>query len=136
MKDKEGYFGLFFFDIDDFSQVNNTYGHEMGDKVLYEVAQSVRWAVRQSDIVCRWGGEEFVGICGFHEESGLDKIGKKIKETVADIRFEHNGVSFSVTASVGVTLIRPDDSVASLIQRADSLMYHSKKNGKNRYTVG
>ncbi|MDR1542656.1 MAG: sensor domain-containing diguanylate cyclase [Clostridiales bacterium] len=127
---------LFFFDIDNFSKFNNTYGHDVGDKVLSEVSGALQRSLRKPDIVCRWGGEEFVGLCQIRQESSLPMIGQKVQKIIENTIIDVDRNVLSVTASVGVTLVTKEDTVETAVQRADGLMYQSKKNGKNRYTAG
>ncbi len=129
-------FGLIFFDIDHFKKFNDDFGHDAGDRVLKMVAETVRSNVRAFDHVVRWGGEEFVVISINVDEEKLKSIAEKIRELVGHSFFEFDGQNHSVTVSVGGTICRKDDTVDSIVKRADELMYESKKNGRNMVTIG
>ncbi len=128
--------GLLFIDIDHFKQVNDTFGHDMGDKVLQMVADTLRLNLRGSDIVGRWGGEEFVVLVQGVTAPGLAGVAQKLRALTERGVMDHNGQSICVTISIGATLLRDDDSVATVIKRADTLMYESKTAGRNRVTCG
>ncbi len=127
-------FGLLFIDIDHFKQVNDNYGHAAGDRVLQVVAQTLMSAVRPFDIFGRWGGEEFIGLVRNINLPQLVEIGNRMRLLIARSAAEIDHQTLTVTASMGATQVRTDDTVGSLIQRADSLMYRSKQTGRNRLT--
>ncbi len=130
-------FGIIFFDIDNFKSVNDTYGHAAGDKVLAMTARTLLYNVRSFDLVGRWGGEEFVVTVRANDFESLRKLASKLWRLIgSSVLHEDNGVVLAATVSVGATLILPADTVESLVARADSLMYASKRGGKNRVTVG
>jgi diguanylate cyclase (GGDEF)-like protein/PAS domain S-box-containing protein len=129
-------FGLLFIDIDNFKRVNDTYGHETGDRVLLMVANTLRSNLRQTDTSVRWGGEEFIILIEAHTAGIVLSIAEKLRNLIANSQFLQDENSIRVTASFGATLVRPSDSPESLIGRADQLMYQSKANGKNLVTSG
>lgn len=124
-------FCIVFLDIDNFGAFNNKYGHDMGDNILKSVTRSITRSTRESDLFCRWGGEEFVGAYEIKNDYDATLIAEKTRVLIAGSQVMHDGENLSVTASVGVTVAREDDTVESLIKRADDLMYQSKKKGKN-----
>lgn len=128
-------FGIAFIDVDNFKKVNDTYGHDMGDKVLKMLSCTYTNSLRKSDIVGRWGGEEFIVIFVGIDEKRLPIITEKIRMLAekSSIRMDND---LKVTISIGATMIKKDDTIGTLIKRADELMYHSKKKGKNRVTIG
>ena len=126
---------LSFFNIDNFGDFNNTYGHDAGDEVLHRIAWSLEACFRKTDIFCRWGGEEFACLHDFYSISDLAGIGKKLQKTIAAVEIDWYGDVLNVTASVGVTEIKDDDTAESVIRRVNALMRQSKQNGKNQYTV-
>lgn len=128
-------FCVVFGDIDHFSVFNNTYGHEVGDKVLIAVADSIRYTLRSSDMWGRWGGEEFLGIFTVNNDKEARAVGEKMRVLVAGTQVPHEGESLSVTMSLGVTMARRDDTIDSIVARADEAMYQSKTGGRNRVTV-
>ncbi len=127
-------FGVLFLDIDHFKQLNDIYGHEAGDQVLKTVAETLRSSSRPFDVFGRWGGEEIVGIIKNVSAESLNAIGNRYRVLIEKSNIFIQGKSLSVTVSIGATLIRPEDTVTSIIDRADRLMYQSKKNGRNRLT--
>jgi diguanylate cyclase (GGDEF)-like protein len=129
--------GLLFIDVDHFKSLNDTYGHNVGDDVLRMVARTIRYAVRATDIVGRWGGEEFIVI--LHDLQDAEAIcipAEKIRVLVECSQLNHNGNLLSVTVSIGGTVLHPGDTPESIVQRADQFMYQSKKSGRNRVSVG
>lgn len=129
--------GVLFMDIDHFKKVNDTYGHDAGDKVLCMVANTLRHALRASDTIGRWGGEEFVAILhDIFDERMLFKAAEKARTLIEASRLDMEGRSLSVTISTGATRPYSNDTPESIIRRADGLMYRSKQAGRNRVTIG
>lgn len=125
-------FGILFLDVDDFKRINDRHGHYIGDAVLIKMAQLFRKAVAEHGQIGRWGGEEFVGICWGECRRSLLDAASQIHVMLRDTNFyTAEGKAFSVTVSIGTTAARTDDSVESLVARADALMYIGKGNGKN-----
>ncbi len=120
---------ILMFDIDKFKDVNDTYGHQSGDKVLIEMARIINSNLRSTDIVARWGGEEFIIIapgCGLEQGRQLaDVLRLKLEQTTFS-------VPRKVTASFGVAVFRADDTEISLTNRADGALYRAKEKGRNR----
>jgi len=129
-------FGLLYFDIDLFKRVNDTYGHDAGDRVLKVVAQTAQAGVRSFDIVSRWGGEEFTAIVENTDGQALLAVAEKLRRLVENTPLALVGDTIVTTVSVGATLGAPHDSIESLVKRADELMYESKERGRNRVTLG
>lgn len=129
--------GLLFMDIDHFKRVNDSYGHAVGDLALCMVANTIRHALRTTDTVGRWGGEEFVVILyDIYDENTLQATAEKIRSLIQTSRLDTGNDSLAVTASIGATRLYSDDTPESLIRRADGLMYRSKQAGGNRVTAG
>jgi diguanylate cyclase (GGDEF)-like protein/PAS domain S-box-containing protein len=128
-------FGLLYMDLDHFKDINDTFGHEVGDLVLKAVAQTVVTNVRPFDLFGRWGGEEFISIMRNVDKDSLFHVGDRLRMLVeaGDVVIENKKVN--VTVSLGGTMARPDDTVERLVNRADRLMFRSKAAGKNRLTV-
>jgi len=126
-------------DIDFFKRYNDTYGHSEGDACLKTVAEAIAGCLfRADDFVARYGGEEFAVILPNTDESGARFVANKILEAVraCDIPHEKNEVAGYVTISIGVTTsdVRQGQSGKDYIIRADTALYQSKQNGRNRYT--
>jgi two-component system, cell cycle response regulator len=127
--------GILFMDIDRFKAINDTYGHENGDKVLRMVAITLRHNLRVEDAIARWGGEEFVALLAGMDYNGLGKMAKKLNTLIAASSLRIDDSNVSVTISVGGTIILPeDDSIQSIINRADQNMYKNKPARPNRET--
>ena len=129
-------FGVLFIDIDNFKAFNDTYGHIIGDKVLHVVANTLRHNLRDTDTAGRWGGEEFLAIAFDVDEQELNALAEKLRLLVKQTVVPAKGNIPSITISVGATLVQINDTLESLIHRADKLMYQSKTAGKNRVSVG
>jgi diguanylate cyclase (GGDEF)-like protein/PAS domain S-box-containing protein len=129
-------FGLVYFDIDHFKKVNDTWGHEVGDQVLRMVARTAGNSLRSTDVVSRWGGEEFTGAIQRVEAPELLNIAETMRLLVEGSALRNGDGFVSVTVSCGCTIARPDDTIESLVARADRLMYASKEAGRNRVTAG
>jgi diguanylate cyclase (GGDEF)-like protein len=125
-------FAVLLLDIDNFKNINDTYGHNAGDKVLVEFSSIIKHTIRESDIASRWGGEEFLVICPETTADGAISLAEKIRHNIENRTFEKAG---NITASIGVAGVQHDDNVKSLISRADQALYSSKHAGKNRVTM-
>lgn len=128
-------FGLLFIDIDHFKMVNDTFGHETGDKVLQIVARNLSLHLRDTDTCGRWGGEEFVAIILNVDEARLRLVAEKLRTMISNSTIKVDERNLRVTVSIGATLVHADDDPAAIIQRADELMYKSKQGGRDRVTV-
>ena len=127
-------FGILFIDIDKFKVVNDRYGHGTGDEVLKTVGKTLQNSVRGFDLVSRWGGEEYLALIANVEGGKLITTANRCRALVEQSSIPAEP-SLEVTISVGATLARPDDSIISLVARADELMYRSKESGRNRVTT-
>lgn len=129
-------FGLVFLDIDRFKLINDSYGHDMGDEVLRMVARTLTHCSRSFDTVGRWGGEEFVVVVVNVDYDNLKHISERYRLMIESSDLTLGQDSVKVTVSLGGTLARADDSLLSVIKRADGLMYRSKQAGRNLLTMG
>jgi diguanylate cyclase (GGDEF)-like protein/PAS domain S-box-containing protein len=127
--------GVLFVDIDYFKNVNDRYGHRSGDQVLIAVARTMTSNLRATDIVARWGGEEFLAIVHNVDIERLRTLAENVRMLVASSRVLMEGQIIKVTVSVGATLMRAEDTVESLVDRVDALMYRSKRGGRDRVSV-
>ena len=126
---------VMFLDLDDFKKINDTLGHDVGDKLLVEAAQRLRSEARNGDTVGRLGGDEFIILIGgLQSASDASPIAENILKKFAE-SFKVDGRDFLLTASIGIAVypIDGDDSL-SLLRNADSAMYHSKEQGRNIYS--
>ncbi|HPD56068.1 MAG TPA: GGDEF domain-containing protein [Smithellaceae bacterium] len=129
-------FGIIFLDIDHFKKVNDTYGHDMGDRVLKFVADTLAKNIRPFDLVGRWGGEEFIAIIRNANENVLIELSNRLRMLVEKSYIVLADDKLNVTISIGTTIVRGDDDINSIIKRADELLYQSKRAGRNRLTFG
>ena len=128
-------FGVIFMDIDHFKRVNDTYGHAVGDRVLKTVARTFINTARSSDLMGRWGGEEFIGILRRVDLDGMRRAAERVRSLVENSHIRENGQRLQVTVSIGGTLSRTADTSQTIVNRADDLLYRSKNNGRNCCTI-
>ncbi len=121
-------YALLFIDIDHFKEINDTYGHEAGDRVLKEVARVIASHIRKDDILCRYGGEEFLLFVANASEEQARVIAEKLRKHIQIHEFEGIG---KVTVSIGIAIRERNESIGSLINRADKNLYVAKKSGRN-----
>ena len=118
-------------DIDHFKIINDTYGHIVGDEVLVEISSVFKHFVRETDYVCRWGGEEFlIFLKNCDDEDAYGKA-NLLREKIMELSDEFG---FEITMSFGISNLS-DNTLADAINNADEAMYESKHNGRNRVTV-
>jgi diguanylate cyclase (GGDEF)-like protein/PAS domain S-box-containing protein len=120
---------LLFVDVDRFKEVNDTYGHASGDAILIQVANILRSSVRQTDLVSRLGGEEFVVLLIMAGELDAYRIAETIRKKVHSHAFSEG--SLSITVSVGLSTRLPGENGSSLLARADLAMLQAKRDGRN-----
>ena len=118
-------------DIDHFKRINDTYGHNAGDKALKIIAQLMQSYVRQTDYVFRIGGEEFVLLLSNTDAAGAASMVEKMRAGIAGSSFHFRGEPVSVTLSAGITETRGGDNVESIYERADKALYKAKNSGRN-----
>jgi diguanylate cyclase (GGDEF)-like protein len=122
-------------DIDDFKNFNDSYGHDVGDRVLQFVADTLVRNSRPFDVIGRWGGDEFVGIMRNVGRRQLTYLGNRLRTLVEASYIQTESEKLRVSISIGATLVCDSDSMDTLIKRADILLYESKKAGRNRLTI-
>lgn len=121
-------FSILIIDIDNFKSINDKYGHEMGDKVLIEIAEILNKSIRATDIASRWGGEEFLILLKNTNLDAAVLTGERIRSRVESTKFENLN---RVTVSIGVAFYNSSEEIRTLISRADNAMYEAKSLGKN-----
>lgn len=127
--------GVLFLDVDQFKDILESYGRDVGDRVIEMVANTLQHNVRSTDHVGRWTGERFLMILQDVDEDRLGMMADKLRTLVSTSYLDLPDARLHVTVSLGATLTRPNDTVESLISRADSLLEVSKGAGSNRFTV-
>ncbi len=122
-------------DVDYFKAVNDKFGHSAGDVVLKTIARIFKDSTRQADFIARFGGEEFVGL--FPEislEQGLE-MANKVRQTIENTQFQHNGISVPITASAGLACFEKGDTIEDVFTRADKALYEAKGQGRNNCQI-
>lgn len=125
-------FSLIMLDLDRFKDVNDTYGHLMGDLVLKKVAQSVKKSIRDTDYIGCWGGDEVLIVLPETKQHDAKLIAENLREIVSNLRFENDLV---ITASFGVTSFSQDDTFKNIFSRVDSALYEAKKEERNKVVL-
>ncbi|MFH7325158.1 diguanylate cyclase [Desulfurivibrio sp. C05AmB] len=123
---------LAMYDLDFFKRVNDTFGHDVGDYVLQEVAGLVKKNLRRVDVVARWGGEEFMVLMPETSLATAGGVTEKLRQIIAGHHFANVG---KLTASFGVTVFDPQDDLDGLLKRVDDLLYRAKEQGRNRVEI-
>lgn len=122
-------------DLDHFKKVNDTFGHLAGDEVLRHAAERIQSAVRDFDVVGRFGGEEFAVILVNTDRKLAEIIGERIRHEIAATPIHTRGLNIPVTISIGLAMLRPGDDRDSVVERADRALYEAKRLGRNRLCV-
>ncbi len=128
-------FAIIMLDIDHFKNVNDTYGHECGDKVLVGVSRGLEKALRAQDVVARWGGEEFVCLLPETEIDGVRTVAEKIRTIVEAHVHDCMDVPVSVTVTLGACIHDGPGAIEDSIHRADDALYKGKEQGRNQVVV-
>ena len=125
-------FSLVLCDIDFFKKINDTYGHDAGDYILSEFAQIIESHSRKQDIVCRWGGEEFLLLLPETDLQGASALAEKIRAQIEKSIFTYNNQEISITLSSGVACMAKDQTIDDCIKNADLRLYLAKSRGRNK----
>ncbi len=125
-------FGLCILDIDFFKKVNDTFGHQVGDEVLVEFSNILKNNTRKTDIIGRWGGEEFILIIPEAKKEGINKLIENLKTIIENTQFPKVGKK---TASFGLTFYKKSDTSVSMLKRADDALYEAKNKGRNKIII-
>jgi len=128
---KERPLSLIVVDLDHFKRINDRFGHSMGDRVLQKTTEVMEKAIRGSDMLFRYGGEEFVILLSDTTLDGAKLLAERLRESIAAID-RIDGIEVPVSASLGIAELNADDDEGSLFDRADSALYLAKKKGRNR----
>jgi two-component system, cell cycle response regulator len=119
-------------DLDHFKSINDRYGHIIGDATLKQLASILLQNLRRSDVICRYGGEEFLILLPETDIKGASIIAEKIHAVIASQLFGEGETRFPVTLSIGISQFREEESGDEMIARADAALYQAKKMGRNR----
>jgi diguanylate cyclase (GGDEF)-like protein len=126
-------FSVAFFDLDHFKQLNDTHGHEMGDRALRVFAKTLRDALRTNDLICRWGGEEFVVVLPGTNLEAAAMLAERVSEALV-LTLTYGSVPHFNT-SAGVAMSLPNETLLDVVMRADEALLEAKRNGRNRVVV-
>lgn len=118
-------------DLDHFKKINDRYGHQAGDLVLEKFANAVRETLRRSDLLCRWGGEEFLMLLRGTILQEAIQVAERLRQTISEIVFPPFDSSGLVTVSIGVATLPPHRSLDQLLGDADQALYRAKNRGRN-----
>ncbi|MBR9866837.1 MAG: GGDEF domain-containing protein [Oceanospirillales bacterium] len=121
-------------DIDCFKQINDRYGHSVGDTVLCQVAKTLQSSIRKSDVLIRWGGEEFLILLSDASDLDAEKLLAKVSPRLEQLYADDEILESPVTLSFGIAQWHPDESIEQTIIYADNALYISKQKGRNRIT--
>lgn len=128
-------FAMLMLDIDHFKDINDKHGHLVGDEVLKGVSRFIRMEIRQGDILARWGGEEFALILPHTNEVNAVKRAEDFREMIAtslcSTLMDQGDITEHVTCSIGVSVVRPNDTMESIVGRVDKALYDAKEDGRN-----
>jgi diguanylate cyclase (GGDEF)-like protein len=127
---------VFMLDVDAFKLVNDRHGHDIGDKVLVLIADTMRHSLRERDVFGRLGGDEFAGLLFDANTAHAFAVLDRLRTQLASIRVESNGEVVSFTSSIGMTPIAANDTFAEGLKRADEALYRAKRTGRNRVFIG
>ena len=122
-------------DLDHFKQLNDTHGHLAGDEVLRQFADVLENCLRQADIICRWGGEEFIVLLKDTDGAHAQEVAEKLRLHTEQRDFSFADKVIRLTTSIGLSSLQPEDTLHSLIARADHALYRAKQSGRNRVCV-
>jgi diguanylate cyclase (GGDEF)-like protein len=128
-------FVILLVDIDYFKQVNDRFGHIVGDQVLQAIAQQLQQAVRTQDLVSRWGGEEFLMLLPDTDIPGGMVVAEKIRNRVTSQVYPDNARYYQITLSIGMSAFRSESTLTACIEAADRALYQAKQQGRNRIVV-
>lgn len=132
-KSQESALSVMMIDIDFFKDVNDRYGHQIGDQVLIQLPELIKKHIRSTDSLARWGGEEFLIILPNATLNGAEKLAEEIRRRFADFKFPV--LESNITVSIGIATFHKIDTLHTIIKRADDALYRAKRNGRNRVEV-
>ena len=122
-------------DVDHFKAINDSFGHDVGDLALSEVGQLLQRSCRASDLLARWGGEEFLLLLpDTQQDEGL-QLAERIRLAVSQLSVCHRGEPVLLTASLGLATLAPGRDLAALVGAADAALYAAKQAGRNRVAL-
>lgn len=127
--------GIIVIDLDHFKKANDTYGHATGDCLLRALSHCASETIRSSDMLFRYGGEEFVAILPSTTEQGAKRLAERVRRNIESLECFCEGHAIKMTASLGVTTLREGDDAESFFRRADEALYRAKSEGRNQTCI-
>ena len=124
--------GLMILDLDHFKKVNDTYGHDVGDEVLRQIARCLQEFTRYHDVVARLGGEEFAVVAPNMSRESLFKLADRIRHAISALNIKSGNITVRVTMSIGLAIWDHRETAEELYKRADMQLYQAKRTGRNR----
>lgn len=128
----QAHFYVLFIDLDGFKLVNDTFGHNAGDKLLKQVSQRLKEQIGEGDFLCRFAGDEFIMLLSHRDQNSVEKMATAIVDSLS-MHYLIDSHEIAISSSIGISSFEETDSIASVINRADQAMYNIKKNGKNGF---
>jgi diguanylate cyclase (GGDEF)-like protein len=125
-------FSVLAFDIDFFKSINDTYGHLAGDAYLRAFAQSLKETLRESDMIYRSGGEEFIAILANTDTEGAKILAERLCQKLGELQCDYQDQILQTTTSIGIACLKAEDTETTLLDRADKALYQAKNSGRNR----
>jgi diguanylate cyclase (GGDEF)-like protein len=125
-------FAIVMVDFDHFKNINDTYGHDVGDRVLIAAARIFKAHVRKEDSCARWGGEEFLLLLPETDGKNALEVAEKLRELIAGLSIDANGTEIRTTVSLGISIVTPEETLNNCIKRSDEALFLAKKAGRNR----
>lgn len=135
LEEEHANFGVLLFDVDNFKQINDEYGHPVGDYALRGVATVLRSALRGNDMMFRWGGDEFLAIIAAEDFLQLEVCAERCRARIQENRWNEVENCPSITVSIGGAIAAITDNINSLLERADEQLFQAKAQGKNRSLI-
>jgi len=127
----ENSLSLLMIDVDHFKNINDSYGHSVGDQILQVLVKKLKEQIRTSDVLFRYGGEEFTIILSNTDTVGAHLLAQRVRRGIEEMAYMHNDVALPFTISVGIASLEESEPASQLIDRADKALYSAKKMGRN-----
>jgi len=128
-------YAIIFYDLDHFKKVNDTYGHDCGDSILSTFASILNKLTRTEDIICRYGGEEFISLVHYSNRLEVENYLRRVKNIITNNRFVYGDVKINVEFCAGVAFRENYNSYSEAVKKADNLLYKAKNEGRNKIVL-
>lgn len=128
-------YAIIFYDLDHFKKINDNYGHDCGDFVLATFASILKKLTRNEDVICRFGGEEFISLVHYNNHLEVENYLKRVKNIISNNRFVYGDIKIKVEFCAGVSFRKNYESYDDALKKADELLYKAKKDGRNKIVL-